>query len=74
MSKTMKILMSSLEPYYESRGTPTSIYQRLAVLSSFGHDIDLLTRHIEIYVDIKKFNFHRIPHLNFIKRVVIESS
>ena len=54
----MKILMSSLEPYYESRGTPTSMFQRLEVLSSFRHDIDLLTRQIEKYVDIRKFNFH----------------
>ena len=39
----MKILMVAPQPFFEPRGTPISVYQRLEALSALGHHIDLLT-------------------------------
>ena len=39
----MKILMISPQPFFEPRGTPISVYQRLEALSALGHEIDLVT-------------------------------
>ena len=42
----MKILMIAPQPFFEPRGTPISVYQRLAGLSKLGHQIDLATYHL----------------------------
>jgi glycosyltransferase involved in cell wall biosynthesis len=70
----MNILMISPEPFFEPRGTPISVYQRLEALSSLGHNIDLLTYHVGKDIDINNVQIHRTPHLNFIKRVEIGPS
>lgn len=48
----MKILMISPEPFFEPRGTPISVYQRLQALSALGYQVDLLTYHVGQDVDI----------------------
>ena len=70
----MKILMIAPEPFFEPRGTPISVYQRLEALSSLGHEIDLLTYHVGKDVNIPNVQIYRNPHLNFIKRVEIGPS
>jgi glycosyltransferase involved in cell wall biosynthesis len=65
----MKILMIAPEPFFQPRGTPISVYQRLLALASNGHQIDLLTYHIGEYVDIPGVIIHRIPKLPFIKSI-----
>jgi glycosyltransferase involved in cell wall biosynthesis len=70
----MKILMITPEPFFEPRGTPISVYQRLEALSSLGHEIDLLTYHVGKDVDFKNVRIHRTPQFNYIKRVEIGPS
>ena len=65
----MKILMIAPEPFFQPRGTPISVYQRLLALASNGHQIDLLTYHLGENVDIPGVIIHRIPKLSFIKSV-----
>lgn len=70
----MKILMISPEPFFEPRGTPISVYQRLEALSSLGHEIDLLTYHVGKDVNFKNVKIHRTPHVNYIRRIEIGPS
>lgn len=65
----MKILMIAPEPFFQPRGTPISVYQRLMALSSSGHQIDLLTYHLGDDVDIPGVVVHRIPGLPFINSI-----
>ena len=39
----MKILMLAPEPFFQPRGTPISVYQRIKALSALGHEVDLAT-------------------------------
>ena len=70
----MKILMIAPEPFFEPRGTPFSIYQRLRALSSGPHQIDLVTYHIGEDVDLPDVTIHRIPHVPFVKQVKVGPS
>ena len=70
----MKILMLAPQPFFELRGTPISVYQRLEALSSLGHDIDLITYHIGADVQIPNVRIFRTPHIPFIKEVKIGPS
>jgi glycosyltransferase involved in cell wall biosynthesis len=63
----MKILMIAPEPFFQPRGTPISVYQRLLALSSLGFQVDLLTYHIGEDVDIPGVVIHRIIRIPFIK-------
>lgn len=65
----MKILMIAPEPFFQPRGTPISVYQRLLALASNGHQIDLLTYHLGENPDIPGVIIHRIPNLFFIKSI-----
>ena len=65
----MKILMIAPEPFFQPRGTPISVYQRLMAISSSGHQIDLLTYHLGDDVDIPGVVVHRIPGLPFINSI-----
>lgn len=66
--------MIAPEPFFEPRGTPISVYQRLYALSALGHEVDLLTYHIGQDVDISSVRICRIPRLPFIKHVGIGPS
>lgn len=70
----MKILMLAPEPFFEPRGTPISVFQRLKALSSLGHEIDLLTYHVGDDIAIPNVNLVRIPDISFIKTVKIGPS
>jgi glycosyltransferase involved in cell wall biosynthesis len=74
MAKKSKILMLAPQPFFEPRGTPISVYQRLAALSSLGYQIDVLTYHIGQDVDLKGVTIHRTPPVSFIKQVKIGPS
>ena len=70
----MKILMLSPQPFFEPRGTPISVYQRLEALSALGHEIDLITYHVGKDVDIPNVNIHRVRGHKVIQHVRIGPS
>lgn len=70
----MKILMIAPEPFFEPRGTPLSIYQRLQALSTLGHHVDLVTYHVGKDVHFPNVDIHRIPRVPFIKEVKVGPS
>lgn len=70
----MRVLMVAPQPFFEPRGTPISVYQRLQGLSSLDYDVDLVTYHIGSGVEIPKINIHRSPRIPFINKVKIGPS
>jgi len=70
----IKVLMLAPEPFFEPRGTPISVYQRLKALSSLGYSVDLLTYHIGADIVIPNIQIIRIPKIPFIKVVKIGPS
>jgi glycosyltransferase involved in cell wall biosynthesis len=70
----MKILMVSPQPFFEPRGTPISVYQRLEALSALGHEIDLLTYHVGKDVELSNVRIHRVPKIGFIQHVRVGPS
>lgn len=70
----MKILMIAPQPFFEPRGTPISVYQRLHGLSSLGHEVDLVTYHIGQNVEIPGVTIHRAPRIPGINKVKIGPS
>lgn len=73
-NRTMKILMIAPQPFFEPRGTPISIYQRLAGLSKLGHTIDLSTYHIGEEVEFDKVTIHRTHPIPFINSLEVGPS
>jgi glycosyltransferase involved in cell wall biosynthesis len=70
----MKILMVAPQPFFEPRGTPISVYQRLEALSSIGHHVDLLTYHLGKDVSFPNVRIYRTRKIGFIKHVRIGPS
>jgi glycosyltransferase involved in cell wall biosynthesis len=70
----MKILMISPQPFFEPRGTPISVYQRLEALSALGHEIDLVTYHVGKDVEFPNVRIHRIRKIKMIQHVRIGPS
>ncbi len=70
----MKILMIAPEPFFEPRGTPISVYQRLQALSVLGYQVDLLTYHVGDDVSIPGVAVHRCLRVPFIKKVKVGPS
>jgi glycosyltransferase involved in cell wall biosynthesis len=70
----MKILMISPQPFFEPRGTPISVYQRLEALSALEHEIDLITYHVGKDVEIPNLRIHRVRGLKVIQNVRIGPS
>ncbi|HKJ40263.1 MAG TPA: glycosyltransferase, partial [Anaerolineales bacterium] len=70
----MKILMISPQPFFEPRGTPISVYQRLEALSSLGHEIDLITYHVGKDVELPNLKIHRVRGVKVIQHVRIGPS
>jgi glycosyltransferase involved in cell wall biosynthesis len=70
----MKILMISPQPFFEPRGTPISVYQRLEALSALGHEIDLVTYHVGRDVEFPKVKIHRVRQVKMIQHVRIGPS
>jgi len=70
----MKILMISPQPFFEARGTPISVYQRLEALSALGHEIDLVTYHVGKDVEFPNVKIHRVMNIKTIQHVRIGPS
>jgi glycosyltransferase involved in cell wall biosynthesis len=70
----MKILMISPQPFFEPRGTPISVYQRLEALSALGHEIDLVTYHVGRDVEFPNVAIHRVRRIKTIQHVRIGPS
>jgi glycosyltransferase involved in cell wall biosynthesis len=70
----MKILMISPQPFFEPRGTPISVYQRLEALSALGHEIDLVTYHVGKDVEFPNVKIHRVRQVKRIQHVRIGPS
>jgi glycosyltransferase involved in cell wall biosynthesis len=70
----MKILMISPQPFFEPRGTPISVYQRLEALSALGHEIDLVTYHVGKDVEFPNVRIHRVRKIKMIQHVRIGPS
>lgn len=70
----MKILMIAPEPFFESRGTPFSVFHRCKALAKLGHKIDLLVYHIGENVELENTRVIRIPKIPFMKKVKIGPS
>lgn len=70
----MKILMISPQPFFEPRGTPISVYQRLEALSALGHEIDLVTYHVGRDVEFPNVTIHRVRRVKAIQHVRIGPS
>lgn len=70
----MKILMISPQPFFEPRGTPISVYQRLEALSALGHEIDLITYHVGKDVEFPNVKIHRVRKVNMIQHVRVGPS
>lgn len=70
----MKILMLSPQPFFEPRGTPISVYQRLEALSALGHQIDLITYHVGKDVEFPNVRIHRVRKIKRIQHVRIGPS
>jgi len=70
----MKVLMISPQPFFEPRGTPISVYQRLEALSALGHEIDLLTYHLGKDVEFPNVKIYRVRKIKMIQNVRIGPS
>ena len=70
----MKILMIAPQPFFEPRGTPISVFQRLHGLSELGYQVDLVTYHVGGDVDIPGVNIKRAPRIPFINKIKIGPS
>lgn len=70
----MKILLISPQPFFEPRGTPISVYQRLEALSTLGHEIDVVTYHVGADVVFPNVKIHRVPKIGFIQHVRVGPS
>jgi glycosyltransferase involved in cell wall biosynthesis len=70
----MKILMIAPQPFFEPRGTPISVYQRLEALSILGHEIDLITYHVGKDVEFPNVKIHRVRNVKMIQNVRVGPS
>ena len=70
----MKVLMIAPQPFFQPRGTPISVFQRLHGLSALGYDVDLLTYHVGEDVTIPSVTVYRTPKVPFIRNLKIGPS
>jgi len=70
----MRILMLAPQPFFEPRGTPFSVLGRLKVLSELGHQVDLVTYHLEQDVAIPQISIYRSPRVPWIRSIKIGPS
>ncbi len=70
----MNVLMLAPEPFFEPRGTPISVYFRIAALTELGHRVTLVTYPIGQNVTLKKLKIVRPPNLFGVRKVKIGPS
>lgn len=66
--------MISPQPFFEPRGTPISVFQRLEALSALGHEVDLITYHVGKDVEMPNLKIHRVRGHKVIQHVRIGPS
>jgi glycosyltransferase involved in cell wall biosynthesis len=66
--------MISPQPFFEPRGTPISVYQRLEALSALEHEIDLITYHVGKDVEFPNVKIHRVRRIKMIQHVRVGPS
>lgn len=66
--------MLSPQPFFEPRGTPISVYQRLEALSTLGHHIDLITYPVGKDVEFPNVRIHRVRKIKRVQHVRIGPS
>jgi len=66
--------MIAPEPFFESRGTPIAVLERLKTLSELGHHVDLVTYHVGEDIELENVTIHRTPKLKHIKQVPVGPS
>ena len=60
----MRVLMIAPEPYFQTRGTPFSVYHRLEAMATLGHTVDLVTYHLgedRMVPGLRIFRIWRVP-------------
>jgi glycosyltransferase involved in cell wall biosynthesis len=70
----MKILMIAPQPFFEPRGTPISVRQRLTGLIKLGHQVDLATYSLGEDVDLPGLKIYRTPSIAGIKTLKVGPS
>jgi glycosyltransferase involved in cell wall biosynthesis len=70
----MKILMIAPQPFFEPRGTPISVRQRVTGLSKLGHQIDLATYHLGEDVELPGLRICRTPFIAAIRTLKVGPS
>lgn len=70
----MRILMVAPQPFFEPRGTPISVYQRLEALSALGYQVDLLTYFLGKDVAFPNVRIYRTMKVGIIKHVRVGPS
>jgi len=66
--------MIAPEPFFELRGTPIAVLERLKTLSELGHHVDLITYHVGEDIECENVTIHRTPKLKHIKKVPVGPS
>lgn len=72
--RSLRILMLACIPFFSNRGTPISVRSRLEILSTLGHEVDLVTYHVGNKVVLPGLVIHRTMNINFIKEVPVGPS
>jgi glycosyltransferase involved in cell wall biosynthesis len=70
----MKILMIAPQPFFEPRGTPISVRQRVTGLSRLGHEVDLATYHLGEDVNLPGLEIFRTPVIPGIRSIKVGPS
>ena len=70
----MKILMIAPQPFFEPRGTPISVRQRLTGLIKLGHQVDLATYSLGENIDLPGLKIYRTPSIPGIKTLKVGPS
>jgi glycosyltransferase involved in cell wall biosynthesis len=70
----MHILMIAPQPFFEPRGTPISIYDRIKALSDLGYLVDLVTYHIGQNKNLPGLTIFRSPTVPGINQIKIGPS
>ena len=70
----MKILMIAPQPFFEPRGTPISVRQRVTGLTKLGHEVDLATYHLGEDVSLHGLEIFRTPAIPGIQSIKVGPS
>ncbi len=70
----MRILMVAPQPFFQARGTPFSVLQRVTALTRLGHTVDMVTYPIGQPVLVDGLTIHRAPRVPFVRDVRVGPS